>query len=236
MSTEPVSPLPNRAPMGGALQQSRIMAVLETGGFPDAGSGPDLTRVAAAADTLVANGVGCLMLTNAAAGTSRALEHLRPRLPEGVELGIGGVLTPDDVVRAAGAGARFVASAQVAPDVVHSARSCGIASYAGALTPSEVHLAWRTGATAVQLFPAGFQGSGYLSAIRRTLPAVPLIAAGGIEWKQAADWLAAGAAAVGLGRSLLGDALLPGGNLRALGVRTRLVCAAAAEAPLRPRS
>lgn len=236
MSTEPVSPLPNRAPMGGALQQCRIMAVLETGTFPGGGPGPDLTRVAAAADTLAANGVGAMMLTNAAPGTIQALEYLRPRLPEDVELGIGGVLTPDDVLRAAGAGARFVASAQVAPDVVHSARSCGIASYAGALTPSEVHLAWRTGATAVQLFPAGFLGAGYLRTIRRTLPAVPLIAAGGIEWNQAAGWLAAGAAAVGLGRSLLGDALLPGGNIRALGVRTRLVCAAAAEAPLRSPS
>lgn len=232
MSTEPVGPLPNRAPMGGALQRTRIMAVLETDASPGPGPGADLARVTAAAETLVANGVGCLMLAHASPGTLQVLEHLRLRLPADVELGIGRVLTPDDVLRAAGAGARFVTSAHVAPDVVHSARSCGIASYPGALTPSEVHLAWRTGATAVQLFPAGFQGPAYLTAIRRALFSVPLIAAGGIEWKQATDWLAAGAAAVGLGRSLLGDALLPGGDVRALGVRTRLVCAAAAEAPL----
>lgn len=80
MSTEPVSPLPNRAPMGGALQQCRIMAVLETGTFPG-GPGPDLTRVAAAADTLVANGVGAMMLTNAAPGTIQAgWQRVRPPL------------------------------------------------------------------------------------------------------------------------------------------------------------
>ena len=230
MSVDPIGPMPNRAPMGSALQRTRIMAVLGSPeGLPE-GSRPDVQRILAAAETLVENGVCCLMLNLPAALTLPVLEQLRPRVGDDTDLGIGAVTTPDEVFRAAGAGALFAASAHVAPDVVHAARSCGIASYPGALTPSEALLGWRTGATAVQLFPAGFQAPGYLAALRRSLPGVPLIPAGGIGCEQAADWIAAGAAAVGLGRALLGDALFPGGDLRSLGIRARLVCAAAAGA------
>ncbi len=226
---EPVSPMPNRAPMGSGLQQSRIVAVLNTGtAFGQ--HGPELSGVLAAAQTLAENGIQTLAL--AFAGKSlNVLEYLADRLPDGVELGPGAVLAPEDVVRAAGAGARFVMSPHVAPDVVHAARGCGLASYPGAMTPSEAHLAWRTGATAVQLVPAGPLGPNYLAALLQALPNVPVIPAGGIQCSEVAGWLAAGAAAVVLGRSLVGDGLLPGGDLRALGVRTRLACAAAADAP-----
>lgn len=221
--------MPSRAPMGSGLQRTRIMAVLETGSV----SGrfhPDTSHIAAVADTLVENGVRALALTSAGNGLE-ALEQLAGRLPDGVELGLGSLLGPQDVVRAANAGAGFVMSPQVAPDVVHAARGCGLASYPGAMTPSEVHLAWRTGATAVHLFPGGSLGPDYLAALRQALPDVPMLPSGGIGCAEVANWLAAGAAAVVLGRSLVGDALLPGGDLRSLGVRTRLACAAAADAP-----
>ncbi|WP_104056028.1 MULTISPECIES: bifunctional 4-hydroxy-2-oxoglutarate aldolase/2-dehydro-3-deoxy-phosphogluconate aldolase [unclassified Arthrobacter] len=229
MTTEPVSPMPNRAPMGTGLQQTRIAAVLATNSAPDQYR-PDLSQVAAAADTLVANGVRCLALTPAG-NTLSALEHLAGRLPDGVDLGLAAVLAPEGVVRAANAGARFVMSPHVAPDVVHAARGCGLASYPGAMTPSEVHLGWRTGATAVQLFPGAPVGPGYLATLRGALPDIPVIPGGGIALDDVTGWLAAGAAAVVLGRSLVGDALLPGGDLQSLGVRTRLACAAAGNAP-----
>ncbi|MCC3267628.1 bifunctional 4-hydroxy-2-oxoglutarate aldolase/2-dehydro-3-deoxy-phosphogluconate aldolase [Arthrobacter gengyunqii] len=231
MTTEPVRPMPNRAPMGSGLQRTRIVAVLETGSASAGHERPDSFRIATVADTLVENGVLCLALSPRAGNGLTVLEQLATRLPDDAELGLGAVLAPEDAVRAAGAGADFVMSPLVAPDMVHAARGIGLASYPGALTPSEVHLAWRTGATAVQLFPGGSQGPGYLAALRRALPDIPVIPGGGIECGDVADWLAAGAAAVVLGRSLLGDALLPGGDLRSLGVRTRLVCAAAADAP-----
>ncbi|MET4061945.1 2-dehydro-3-deoxyphosphogluconate aldolase/(4S)-4-hydroxy-2-oxoglutarate aldolase [Arthrobacter sp. UYP6] len=230
MTADPISPMPNRAPWGSGLHKTRIMAVLGVGGGFLGGPRPELSRVTAVTETLVENGIRCLALTAGGADGLPDLERLAARLPAGVELGLGAAMTPDDVIRAAAAGAGFVRSPQVAPDVVHAARRCGLASYPGALTPTEIHLAWRTGATAVHLFPGSVQGPGYLAAVRRALPGIPLIPSGGIGCDDVAEWLAAGAAAVGLGRSLLGDALLPGGNLRLLGVRTRLVCAAAAGA------
>lgn len=209
----------HRVPMSSALAQTRIIAILRAG---------DSSRSDAVVDTLVGNGVRCLELTMTTPGALAAIERLAARMPDGIDLGLGTVMTPDQVQRAADAGARFVVSPNAAPDVIHTARSCGIASYPGALTPSEIHLAWRAGATAVKLFPGGVLGTRYLAAVREPLPDIPLIPTGSVRCEDAADWLSAGAAAVGLGGALLGDAMSAGGDLAALAERTRQVCEAAA--------
>ncbi|MBP3037765.1 bifunctional 4-hydroxy-2-oxoglutarate aldolase/2-dehydro-3-deoxy-phosphogluconate aldolase [Arthrobacter sp. zg-ZUI100] len=208
-----------RVPMSSALVQTRIIATLRAGDT----SGSD-----AVVDTLIGNGVRCLELTLTTPGALSAVERLASRVPDGVEVGLGTVMTPDQVHRAADAGARFVMAPNAAADVIHTARSCGIASYPGAMTPSEIHLAWRAGATAVKLFPGGILGTRYLAAVREPLPDIPLIPTGSVRCDEAADWLSAGAAAVGLGGALLGDAMNPGGDLAALAERTRRVCEAAA--------
>jgi 2-dehydro-3-deoxyphosphogluconate aldolase/(4S)-4-hydroxy-2-oxoglutarate aldolase len=140
---------------------------------------------------------------------------------------MGTVLTADEVDRAVDAGARFVVSPSVVPEVIEAAQRHGIASYPGALTPTEIHTAWRAGATAVKLFPAGTLGPSYLTAVRAPLPDVPLVPTGGVDVEAVGAWLDAGAVAVGLGGPLIGDALKPGGDLDALAERARAVCAAA---------
>jgi 2-dehydro-3-deoxyphosphogluconate aldolase/(4S)-4-hydroxy-2-oxoglutarate aldolase len=130
------------------------------------------------------------------------------------------------VDRAADAGARFVVSPSVDVAVIEAAARHGIASYPGALTPTEISTAWSAGATAVKLFPAGALGPSYLTAVRAPLPDVPLIPTGGIALEEAGTWLAAGAVAVGVGSPLIGDALATGGDLDALAQRAQAVCAA----------
>lgn len=211
-----------RVPLSSALQQTRIVAVLGAG---------DADRTDAVADTLAANGVRCLELTMTVPGALSAVERLAARFPPDVVIGMGSVMTPQDVVRAAGAGARFIASPNAAPDVIHASRNLELASYPGALTPGEVHLAWRAGASAVALFPAGPLGTEYLAAVRSALPDIGLIPSGSIDCGGVAPWFAAGAAAVALGRDLLRDAMLPGGDLTALAGRVRQVLADAEPAP-----
>lgn len=211
-----------RVPLSGALQRTRIIAVL---------SANDPSRLDAAADVLVANGIRCLELGLPARGALDAVERLAARLPDEVDVGLGTVLTPREAVRAADAGARFIGSPHTASDVIHAARNLGLASHPGALTPSEIHLSWRAGASAVTLFPAGPLGAGYLAAVLATLPNIGLMAAGAIGLGDTAGWLAAGAVAVVLGGALLGDALSPDGNLEALAERARQVCAAAESVP-----
>jgi 2-dehydro-3-deoxyphosphogluconate aldolase/(4S)-4-hydroxy-2-oxoglutarate aldolase len=116
----------------------------------------------------------------------------------------------------------------VAVPVIEAALRRGIASYPGALTPTEIHTAWSAGASAVKLFPAGSLGPGHLKAVRAPLPDIPLVPTGGIGIDTVGSWLDAGAHAVGLGGPLIGDALAPDGDLSALALRARAVCAAAA--------
>jgi 2-dehydro-3-deoxyphosphogluconate aldolase/(4S)-4-hydroxy-2-oxoglutarate aldolase len=139
---------------------------------------------------------------------------------------MGTVLTAEEVDRAVDAGAQFVVSPSVVPEVIEAAARHGIASYPGAFTPTEIHTAWTAGASAVKLFPGGALGPSYLKAVRAPLPDIPLIPTGGVDVSTVGDWLDAGAVAVGLGGPLIGDALRPGGDLDALAERARAVCAA----------
>jgi len=91
---------------------------------------------------------------------------------------------------------------------------------AGALTPSEITSATGQGAAAVKLFPASSGGPAYLRALRDPFPAVPFVPVGGIDEAAAAQYLAGGATAVGVGSPLVGDAA-SGGSAAGLARRAR---------------
>lgn len=206
---------PPRVPIGAALVATRVVAILRA---EHAG------RAEAVVDVLVENGIRCLELTLTTQGALETVERLAGRVPAGVELGVGTVLTAADVDRCVDAGARFVVAPSVDHRVVEAALRRGIASYPGAMTPTEIHSAWTAGASAVKLFPAGTLGIGHLTAVRAPLPHIPLVPTGGVGVESVGAWLAAGAVAVGMGGPLIGDALAPGGDLRGLAERTRQVC------------
>lgn len=215
---DPAGIVPQRVPMGAQLVSTRVVAILRA---EDAG------RAEAVVDVLVEHGIRCLELTLTTKGAVETVERLAGRVPAEVELGVGTVLTAADVDRCVDAGARFVVSPSVDAQVVAAALRRGIASYPGAMTPTEIHAAWTAGATAVKLFPAGSLGIGHLKAVLAPLPHIPLLPTGGVAVDAVGAWLRAGAVAVGMGGPLIGDALDPGGDLRALAERTRQVCAQA---------
>lgn len=208
---------PLRVPMSDALATTRIVAILRA---------TTASRAEAVVDVLLENGIRSLELTLTTEGALEVLERLAATVPEGTDLGVGTVLTAEAVDRSVDAGARFVVSPSVVPAVIEAARRHGIANYPGAFTPTEIHLAWNAGATAVKLFPGGALGPAYLKAVRAPLPDVPLVPTGGIAVEEIGAWLDAGAAAVGLGSPLLGDALTPDGDLEGLARRARAACAA----------
>jgi len=205
--------------MSEALASTRVVAILRAS---------DASRAEAVAEVLLANGVRSLELTLTTKGALEVVERLAGSVPAGTDLGVGTVLTADDVGRSVDAGARFVVSPSVVPEVIEAATRHRIASYPGAFTPTEIHAAWRAGASAVKLFPGGALSPGYLKAVRAPLPDVPVIPTGGIGLDTIGSWLDAGAVAVGLGGPLIGDALDPDGDLDALADRARAVGAAVA--------
>jgi len=97
-----------------------------------------------------------------------------------------------------------------------------VAIFPGALTPTEVVRAWKLGADAVKVFPAGaVGGASYLKALKAPLPQIELIPTGGVSLKTAADFIKAGAMALGVGADLVDPKALREGNAALLTERAR---------------
>jgi 2-dehydro-3-deoxyphosphogluconate aldolase/(4S)-4-hydroxy-2-oxoglutarate aldolase len=166
------------------------------------GHGPD--AVERIADGLVAGGVTTIEVTLDSPGALVSITALATRAA--VVTGAGTVLDLAAAHRAIDAGAAFLVAPHLDAAVVEAAAARGVAMLPGALTPTEVVAAWTAGAAAVKLFPACPLGPAYLAALRAPLAHVPLVPTGGIDDGNAAGFLAAGAAALGVGGWLTGSA------------------------------
>jgi 2-dehydro-3-deoxyphosphogluconate aldolase/(4S)-4-hydroxy-2-oxoglutarate aldolase len=166
---------------------------------------------------LFSSGIRLLEVSLVTTDALRVIAEVAREASAGCVIGAGTVLTLDDVARAEEAGAQFIVTPAVTASVAEAVAR-GIPVLAGALTPTEALAALGLGATAVKLFPASIGGPAYLRALRDPLPHVPFIPVGGVDVASAADYLAAGAVAVGVGSPLVGDASR-GGDLDALRAR-----------------
>ncbi|MFQ5966494.1 MAG: bifunctional 4-hydroxy-2-oxoglutarate aldolase/2-dehydro-3-deoxy-phosphogluconate aldolase [Acidimicrobiia bacterium] len=163
------------------------------------------------AEAAVSAGIGVLEVTFDSEEPEKGITRLRETLP-GVAVGAGTVLSEDQVAAASDAGAEFLVSPVTDPHVLGAARQRGLFIIPGAATPTEIREAVALGADAVKVFPAdALGGPDYLRAILASLGPVPLVPTGGVNPENGADYLQAGAAAVGVGSSLFpSDALETG--------------------------
>lgn len=119
------------------------------------------------------------------------------------QIGAGTVLTTDEVAHVHRAGGRMVVSPDTNADVIRATRSLAMASYPGAMTPTECLAAIAAGADALKLFPAALIGPDGLAAIRAVLPPdMAVYAVGGVGPDDFATWRKAGASGFGLGSAL----------------------------------
>jgi 2-dehydro-3-deoxyphosphogluconate aldolase/(4S)-4-hydroxy-2-oxoglutarate aldolase len=119
-------------------------------------------------------------------------------------VGAGTVLDAETARRCLDAGARFLTSPGLVPEVVEFALKNDVVIIPGSLTPSEVIAAWKAGVDFVKIFPcAPVGGDQYIRALKVPLPQVPLIASGGVNQLTAANFIFAGATALGIGSELL---------------------------------
>lgn len=127
---------------------------------------------------------------------------LRDEMP-GCLVGAGTVLEVDQAQPAADAGAQFIVAPDVNPEVVRFAKERGIVVCPGTATPSEAAAALRLGADLVKVFPAALLGGpAYIRALREVLPRARLVPSGGVDATNAAQYLAAGAFALGMGTNM----------------------------------
>jgi 2-dehydro-3-deoxyphosphogluconate aldolase/(4S)-4-hydroxy-2-oxoglutarate aldolase len=187
-----------------------------------AGSAARLPEVC---EVLYSEGFRAFEFTLTTPGATAALLETRRRLPEDVVLGVGTVLTLDDVEALAEAGADFLVSPVFFPAALAKAIDLGVPFVPGTATPTEAYQAWQSGAAMVKLWPvSALGGPAYVRAVLQVLPNLLLMPSGGIGEDEAGAYLAAGAAAVGLGGGFQGDAAEPAGDLKALAARARQAC------------
>jgi Entner-Doudoroff aldolase len=159
----------------------------------------------------------------------RALRALADSLPAGVLLGAGTVRRPEQVAQAADAGARFCLSPHCDPAIVEATLGAGLEPVPGASSATEVARALDAGARVIKLFPAGPLGIGYMKALLGPFRGTDFLPTGGIRHDAVADWLQAGAAAVGLGSDLV-PAVPEAADLDGIAARARVVAAQVAAA------
>ena len=127
-------------------------------------------------------------------------------------VGAGTVTSVELVEMTAKAGGTFIISPDTDVDVIKKTRELGLVSMPGALTPSEIKVAHNAGADLVKLFPADVMGPKYIKAVRAPLGHIKLVATGGINEKNLADYLAAGASGAGIGGNLANKAWADAGE------------------------
>jgi 2-dehydro-3-deoxyphosphogluconate aldolase / (4S)-4-hydroxy-2-oxoglutarate aldolase len=163
----------------------------------------DPCDLGAVVDALRAGGIDTIEIT---ADTPGALEAVSAAREAGAPIGAGTIRTMEEARAFADAGAAFLVSPGLVPPIVREGRELGVPTVPGVLSPTEVLGAVAAGASTVKLFPARLGGIGYLAALRGPFPDVRFIPTGGIAIGHVARWLEAGAACVGLGSALAGDA------------------------------
>lgn len=173
---------------------------------------PSGELLADVAEALLAGGVDVMEITFTVPRADRVLERVAARLGDKVLLGAGTVLDPETARVAILAGAQFLVSPTVNLEVIATCRRYGKLSMPGALTPTEIVSAWQAGADIVKVFPSELTGPGYLKALAGPLPQVRLMPTGGVNLQTAADFLRAGACALGIGGSLVEAAAVAAGD------------------------
>lgn len=135
--------------------------------------------------------------------TVDAIAAVSEAMGDKMYMGAGTVLTPHQVDLAAGAGAKYIISPDTKPDVIRRTKELGLLSMPGAMTPTEIELAYQSGADFVKVFPVGTLGAGYLKAVRAPLSHIPMLAVGGVDDTNIGQFLKAGACGAGIGGKLV---------------------------------
>jgi 2-dehydro-3-deoxyphosphogluconate aldolase/(4S)-4-hydroxy-2-oxoglutarate aldolase len=151
-----------------------------------------------AAESVCEAGIPVIEITMTVPGAVDVISQLAKKIPSCI-IGAGTVLDAETAARCLDAGASFVTSPGLVPEVVEFTVKNNVVAIPGALTPSEVIAAWKTGADFVKIFPcAPVGGDAYIRSLKVPLPQVRLIASGGVNQLTAAGFILAGASALGI--------------------------------------
>jgi len=175
-----------------------------------------------AIDAIREGGVSLLEITMTVPGAVGVIEEVSQRYGAEALVGAGTVLDGETARACILAGAQFVVSPALNLETIAVCRRYGVAVMPGALTPTEVVQAWSAGADFVKVFPAGAMGgASYIKSLKAPLPQIELVPTGGVSLKTAADFIKAGASALGVGADLVDVKAIREGQAHVITERAR---------------
>ena len=170
------------------------------------------------AEALYAGGIDLMEVTfNQArpeswSDTAEAIHTVAKRMEGRMLVGAGTVIRQNQLDMARNAGAKYIITPNTSQTLIRKVKEYGLASFPGAFTPSEIVEAYEAGADMVKVFPAGNVGASYIKAIKAPLNQIPLMAVGGVNEKNAAEFMAAGCCGLGVGGNLVNKTWIEAGE------------------------
>lgn len=185
----------------------------------------------AAVEAIRAGGIPILEITLTVPGAVGIIRELAKRIGDAALIGAGTVLDAETAQECIDAGAKFIVSPALDIPTIELCRRLVVPVFAGALTPTEILTAWKAGASAVKVFPANsVGGASYLKSVKAPLPQIELLPTGGVNLNTVAEFIKAGAFALGVGADLVDLAALRRGDSAAITEKAKQYVAAVAEA------
>jgi 2-dehydro-3-deoxyphosphogluconate aldolase/(4S)-4-hydroxy-2-oxoglutarate aldolase len=188
----------------------------------------------AVVEALVEAGLVVAEITMTVPRAIEAIASVTKHFGDKVLVGAGTVTDADTARRAVDAGAEFIVTPCLLPEVIDAARRADVAVLPGALTPTEILQAFRLGGDMVKVFPAqNLGGASYLRALRGPFPDIPLVPTGGVTLDNVREMFDAGAVAVGVGSEMISKDVLARRDYAGIGALAARFLAAARQARAR---
>lgn len=204
LESQPVHPLVDE------VRRSRAFAVIRT----ESAATAELASLACAR-----GGIRFIELTLTTPDALTVVRNLSQA--DKVIVGVGSVMTVEDIDAAAKAGARFAVSPHYDSEILLAAKRAGLMVAMGGLTPTELMRAHRAGADITKIFPGSVVGPSFIKAVREPMPFLRLMPTGGVDETNILEWLKAGAIAAGLGGSLVSKDAVKAGDWAAVEKKAR---------------
>jgi 2-dehydro-3-deoxyphosphogluconate aldolase/(4S)-4-hydroxy-2-oxoglutarate aldolase len=216
-------------------EREELVKRIERGTLVPVVRAPTADLAVKAVEAILEGGISTFEITLTVPGAVQVIESLVKRFGSRALIGAGTVLSAEQAAACIDVGAQFIVSPGFDAATVELVLKRGLPCMPGALTPTEVITAWKAGVDMVKIFPCSAMGGAkYLKALKGPLPQVKMLPTGGVNANTVHEYLAAGAAALGIGSELVDAQALAAGQLDLITARAKeLVDAVASSRALR---
>lgn len=196
----------------------------------------DGSRIMDAAEALISGGVNIMEVTMSSTKPFEVIDRLKSKYGDKLMVGLGSVLKAETAIQGIDAGAEFIVSPVFEQSILDSAQSRDTVTILGALTPTEIQHAFSAGTDIVKVFPATTFGPKYFTDILAPMPHLRLTPTGGVNLSNVGDFMAAGAACVGVGSALLNEEIIQNSRWNDLSQLAKQYCTEVEQGRLRRKS